>query len=99
MIKDYNEIIKAINTHSITLLNFKVKDYAHYRNCKITVEKNELLNGNIIYWINVNLSTNEAEYVSFYDTFKEGFKLFRMGRKGSFTLKQLWDRIEIIEII
>ena len=56
------------------------------------------MNGNVIYWIDVNLSDDGSERVGFYDTFKEGFKLFRMGRKGSFTLKQLWDRIEIVEI-
>ena len=98
MIKDYNEIIEALNSHSINLVKFRVKDYAHYRNCKITVKKDELLNGNVIYWIDVNLSDDGSERVGFYDTFKEGFKLFRIGRKGSFTLKQLWDIIEIVEI-
>lgn len=34
----------------------------------------------------------------FFDKFDEKCKLFKMGRKGSFTLKQMWDRIEFVSI-
>ena len=34
----------------------------------------------------------------FFRKFEEDCKMFKMGRKGTFNLKQMWDRIEFISI-
>lgn len=94
----YDSVVEAINSHKISLIEFKVKDYAHYKNCKIVVREEQLPNSNNIFLIDIILTKDESEHFCFYDKFKEEYKLFYLGKKGSFTLKQLWDRIEIISI-
>ena len=77
----------------------KLKNYAHYNFCKIIVIKDQLPSKNIIFLIDVYLTKDETEHICFFEDFNEEYKLFRMGRKGSFTLKQIWNDIEILNII
>ena len=99
MMYNYNEIIKNINNHLVSEIDFKVKNYSHYNFCKIIVKKDLLPNKNIIFLIDVFLTKDESEHICFFNEFNEVYKLFRMGRKGNFTLKQIWKDIEILKII
>ena len=95
----YEDVIEQINNHRISEVDFRVKDYSHYSNCKIIVRKDELPNKRIINLIEVVLTNDMSEMFGFIETFKEDLKIFHMGRKGSFTLKQIWNEIEIFDII
>lgn len=94
----YEDIIKLINSHQVLEIRFQIKEYAHYKNCKIIIKKEILKNYNNIFLIDIEL-TRDSEHICFYDKFKEDYKLFYMGKKGSYTLKQIWDRVEITELI
>lgn len=94
----YNDLIEGINSHKISEVHFKVKNYSHYKNCKIIVCKDLLLSKKFIYLINVVLTEDKTEEASFLEAFEEDYKLFRMGQKGTFTLKQLWNEIEILSV-
>ncbi len=93
----YDELIKKINNHEISNVEFGIADYQHYSNCRIEVNK-ELINNKLIVIIEVKLTNDLSEYESFYNRFDESYKLFNLGRKGSFTLKQIWDKVTIKSI-
>lgn len=95
----YENFIAALNNGSILEISFEIIGYAHYKKCKIYRKDDVLSNGKIISLIKVKLVDDGSEEVSFYNVFNENYKLFYMGRKGSFTLKQMWNKIQIHEII
>ena len=94
----YQQFIDELNRGKIIKAVFQVKNYTHYKSCSIERITNVLKNGNSIVTINVKLTNDESERVGFFKTFHEKYKLFNMGRKGTFTLKQMWDKIEFISI-
>ena len=94
----YEEIIEEINNGIIKQINFCVDNYAHYKNCMILRTEDKFPNGRSIFLIDVIL-TKDSEKYSFLESFEENTKLFHMGRKGRFTLKQLWPHITIKEIV
>ena len=94
----YQQFIDEINSGKIIKAEFQVKNYAHYKHCSIERITDVLKNGNSIVRIDVKLTNDESEHIGFYKVFKENFKLFNMGCKGMFTLKQMWDEIEFIKI-
>lgn len=93
----YQQFIDGINSGTIIKAAFRVKDYAHYSCCLIERRVDIFPSGNSMARIDVRL-TKDSERVGFLETFEENHKLFDMGRKGTFTLKQMWDRIEFISI-
>lgn len=93
----YQQFIDGINNGQIVKVVFQVKDYAHYKYCSIERIVEVLPNSNSIIYIYVKLA-KDCEQRSFFKTFDEKYKLFDMKRKGTFTLKQMWDRIEVISI-
>lgn len=96
----YQQFIDEINNGKILKALFQVKNYAHYRNCLIERTTDIINNGKSIVcldYISVKL-TNDSEHYSFSEKFDEEIKIFNMGRKGTFTLKQMWDKIEFISI-
>lgn len=95
---DYKEIIDRLNNGEIKLLRFCVNDYSHYKNCVIEGKKQKLPSGEF-FLIEVRLTNDSSEKIAFLDSFIENTKLFRMGKKGSFTLKQVWSKITILEIV
>lgn len=100
MIKyDYKWFIKEINSGKISEIYFAVRDYAHYKNCHIKRVIDILPNGNQIIRIEVCLTPDKVEKVSFFKTFEEKYKLFDMGRKGTYTLQTMWDKLEIHKIV
>lgn len=94
----YEEIMEGINNGEITFIRFCVNDYAHYKNCVIARTELKLPNGKSIPQIEVTL-TKDLEKTTFLEEFIENTKLFRMGSKGNFTLKQIWPQITILEIV
>ena len=91
----YQSLIEKLNAFEIKSVEFSIPEYAHYRNCRISTQIDVLENGNTIPMIVVKLTNDGSEDVSFYKTFKEDYKMFRMKGKGSFTLKQMWPKIAI----
>ena len=95
----YRQFVEDLNNSKITEAIFEVIGYSHYKNCKIFRKYDTLKNGNTISLIRVELTNDNSELVSFMDEFNESYKLFRMGKKGAFTLAQMWPRIKIIKIV
>ena len=93
----YRQFIDEINTGKIVKALFQITDYTHYKCCSIERVVEVFSDGDSIVHIDVRL-TKDSEHVCFYKTFNEKYKLFDMKRKGAFTLKQIWDRIEFISI-
>ena len=102
----YQQFIDEINNGKIVKAVFQVKDYTRYKYCTIEREENILQDGRCQVSFPVKLAKNynigQYGYVYgnflFFGKFEEDCKLFKMGRKGTFTLKQMWDRIEFISI-
>lgn len=95
----YNEFIGKLNLKEITRFRFRIKGYPHYDNCEIFYRTDKISEGRFIEIIVCKLTLDYSETVSFYKQFDESYKLFDMGRKGKFTLKQVWNLIEVIEVV
>ena len=95
----YKEAIDGLNNGKIKLLRFCVNNYTHYNNCVIKTSEVKLPNGKTFFQIEVLLTKDSSEKIAFLDKFIENTKLFNMGRKGKFTLKQLWSQITVLEIV
>ncbi len=95
----YEECIKKINNGEIKSVYFKLCGYAHYNKCSIKRIIDILPSQNSITRIEFKMTNDNSETVSFLDCIEEDYKVFNMGRKGKFTLKQAWDKIEILDII
>ena len=95
----YEELINNLNSGAITGFYFRVNGYAHYKKCSIFRKYDRTSNDKTLTRIEVNLTADGTEMHSFLKIFQDNFKLFNMGRKGKFTLKQLWDHITILEVI
>lgn len=95
---EYEDFVKGINSGSVTFIKFTVDGYSHYRDCRISRVQGKISNGKILEFIEVVLTKDESEKVSFLRRFNESYKLFRLGRTGTFTLKQLWKRITITQM-
>lgn len=95
---DYEKIICDLNSGKIKQLRFCVDNYAHYKNCFIKTEIVQFPSGGRTFQISVNLTKDSFEKVAFLKSFKEDYKLFHITGKGTFTLKQMWSQIRILEI-
>lgn len=94
----YTDFIRNLHSGNIRKIIFKVKEYQHYKNCSILRVCDILPSGNKITLFIVKLSDKKDEKVSFLNKFKEDYKLFNFGKKGKYTLKQVWEYIDIIEL-
>ena len=95
----YKDVIEGLNCGTIKRIRFFVNDYARYQNCIITRTENAIYNGNTVIRIDVSLTKDSSEKISFLNKFKEDAKLFHLGSKGHYTLKQIWPQISIVEIV
>ena len=95
---EYQALINDLNTEKIQGFRFSVKNYGHYRNCVIKRVNEIMPNGKVVTLILAKLTEDGAEKISYFSDFNDAHKIFNMGRKGKFTLKEIWDRIEILEI-
>lgn len=98
MSHSYKEIIDGLNSGRIHFFRFCVNNYSHYKNCTIKRIEQKMPNGKTFFLIEVTLTADFSEKISFLDSFEENTKLFSMGRKGKFTLKQLWSQITVLEV-
>lgn len=90
----YEQFINELNSGKIKKMSFLVKGYGHYKNCSIVLENAITNDGKII---TVTLAKNEE--CTFYGNINESEKLFNIKGKGTFTLKEMWDKLEIKEIV
>lgn len=95
---NYRDIVDGINNGTINRVDFLVREYPHYQKCSIYRVIDTFPSGKNIVLIVVDPTEDHSERVSFWKVFKEEYKIFNMGRKGKFTLKQLWNNIEILNI-
>lgn len=94
----YEEIINNLNEGKIESIIFSIKEYTHYKKCIIKRCVDCVSNEKNIIRIEAKLAEDDSETVSFYKYFKEDYKLFKFGRKGAYTLKQVWDNVQILQI-
>lgn len=94
----YKDFLELIKQKRIFLMCFHVNNYNHYKYCVIRTTFDRVNSDSKIYLITCVLTRDESEKVSFYDSFKEDYKLFKFGKKGSFSLKTVWDKIVIDSI-
>lgn len=98
----YNEFINGINDpNGIKQIDFYLEGYNHYRNCSIGryVERiGNPVNKIINYRITCILTKDHSEDVSFLFEFKEDYKLFNLGSKGKFALKDVWNIVRITNV-
>ena len=95
---NYEEIINNLNEGKIESILLSIKEYTHYKKCIIKRFIDNVYNDKCIVRIEVKLVEDDSETVSFYKYFKEDYKLFKFGRKGTFTLKQIWDYVQILKV-
>ena len=95
----YEELIDGLNRGKLKFVRFCVNNYPHYKNCTITRIEQKMPKGKSFFLVKVILTQDSHEKISFLNSFEEDTKLFHMGKKGSFTLKQLWPEIIILEIV
>ena len=97
---EYSEFISKLENGNISKVRFCVKDYNHYRNCCIRCF-NDIFSFRgrqlAIPTIEVKLTNDNSELVSFIDEFDEKYRLFNIN-KNKYTLKEIWDKIEIFDI-
>lgn len=96
----YNDFVAGINSGKITRIDFFVKNYNHYRKCCIK-SHSDIVNfkGNQIEipTTECKLTADNSEVTNFMRKFNEDCKLFKINGV-KYTLKQIWDKIEITEI-
>lgn len=95
----YNEFIRKFNSKEITRFCFRIRGYPHYDNCEIFYQTDKISESKYVEIIVCKLTQDDYETVSFYKQFDEAYKMFDKGRKGKFTLKQVWGLIEVIEVV
>ena len=94
----YEQLVEGLNNGDILAIYFHIDGYPHYRKCSIQRKVDTAPSGYQIISIAVHLTDDGLEDVSFLFTFEESYKLFRMGRKGTSTLKQIWCKVIIDKI-
>ena len=82
----YCDFIDGINSGIIKKASFSIEGYSHYRNCIV-----ESTQG--VIWF--HLTPDGYEKKGFLHQIKEDAKLFHIRNKGSFSLRQLWDKVNI----
>ncbi len=95
---EYCEFIRKFNSKEIKRVNFRLKGYPHYDDCAIFYRRDDVGGGRSVEIIVCRLTRDDYQTVSFYRQFDEEYKLFDMGRKGKFTLKQAWPLVGIIAV-
>lgn len=96
----YEDFMNEFKNKRIKKIIFSVDNYNHYRHCEIEVEKEMFPNSNTeSYNTLIKLVPDDSETMRCEFPFEESLKLFKMGRTKSYTLKQIWYKLNIHEII
>jgi len=96
---DYIKAIEQIENGEIFEIIFSINNYTHYKLCKLYRETDVLNNGNELNRICIDPVPDKTESVCFLNKYNQSYKLFSLGRDKKYTLKQIWDRITILDII
>ncbi len=94
----YDDIVNGLNAGIIKAFIFSVSNYPHYKKCSISHFTDVISTDRNISRIEVKLTDDNSETISFIKNFKDDYKIFKMGRKGTFTLRQMWPKIQVLEI-
>lgn len=95
---NYDEIINELNEEKIESIIFSIEGYAHYKKCVIQRFVHIDSNNDQIIRIEFKLVEDDSETISFYKKYNDNHKIFKFGRKGSFTFKQIWNKVQILQI-
>ncbi|MBP3437013.1 MAG: hypothetical protein J6K61_03785 [Clostridia bacterium] len=91
----YRDFVDGINSGKITKAIFSIKNYSHYRNCVVEskpTDPSKVESGKIIWFY---LTPDGYEKKGFMNKIKENDKLFKIKNSGTFSLLQIWDRVDI----
>ena len=91
----YRDFVDGLNSGKITKVVFSIKNYSHYKNCVVETKAtnpNKLDSGKIIWF---HLTPDGYEKKGFMNKIKESDKLFKIKNKGTFSLLQIWDKVDI----
>ena len=91
----YKDFMKLIKQKRLFLMQFHIKGYNHYNSCVIRTSYDNVNSNLKIYLINCILTKDKTEIVSFFNNFKEDYKLFKFGKEGNCSLRMAWNKIEI----
>ena len=89
----YSEFIDKINAGELLCVRFSIKNYGHYNNCIIEYKEDSLFK------IHMRLSNDKKEWYVFFKIKKKKKNMFKIVPKGRLTLKQIWNDVEIKEIV
>ncbi len=95
---NYEDIINDLNKGKINSIVFSIKNYAHYKKCVISKCVDVISTKKNIIRIEVKLAEDDSETVSFYQKFKEDYKLFKVKGGRTTTLQQIWKDVQILYI-
>ncbi len=95
----YEEIIKGINEGTLDEVRFAIPSYPHYRDCVLRRVYLEINGIKSFECIEMRLTKDGSEKSLYYGLFKYKEKLFNIKGKGRFTFKEIFNRIEIKEVI
>ena len=94
----YEDLILKINHKIIKQVKFSLKGYAHYKCCTLYWTKQNIINKAEIDRLILCMTQDKTEIFSFFHKYPEEYKLFKIKGRGTFTLRQLWDNVEIKSI-
>ena len=92
---EYRDFVDGINSGKITKVIFSIKNYSHYKNCLVEcklTDPSKIESGKIIWFY---LTPDGYEKKGFMNKIKENDKLFKIKNKGTFSLLQIWDKVDI----
>lgn len=95
---EYDEFIDGINTGKIKKAIFSISDYAHYKNCVVVSQLRDPNRPDSLRSIWFYLTADGYEKIGFLNRIHETEKLFDLKKRGRFTLKQIWNRIQFSSI-
>ena len=92
---EYRDFVDGLNSGKIIKAVFSVQGYSHYRNCVVESKLNNPGNNDSGKSMWFYLTPDGYEKTGFLNTMKEKTKLFRIKNGGTYTLLQMWDKIDI----
>ena len=95
---EYRDFVDGINSGKIIRVIFSIENYSHYKNCVIEsklTDPNKVKSGKIIWFY---LTPDGYEKKGFMNKIKENEKIFKIKNKGTFSLLQIWDKVDIHSI-
>jgi hypothetical protein len=92
---EFRDFVDGINSGKITKVIFSIKNYSHYKNCVVESKLTDPSKFNSAKIIWFHLTPDGYEKKGFMNKIKENEKLFKIKNKGTFSLMQIWDKVDI----